>query len=207
MDLDHILKLSYKDKNKQKNEMAKQGYNYDSMLSNNNNATYYNPTSNKLMFSVAGTHSLSDWGTDLWLGAGHLKDTNRYKDSKKLLDQAKKKYNTNATISGHSLGGTIAGYIGDRNDKVYTVDKGATIGQKMRSNEHAYRSAGDVVSLLNAGSKHMTTLANPNGGLLSNVVKSSVIGSTNPVLGVANFAKNVIQAHDIDNIQKDRIRV
>ena len=40
---------------------------------------------------------------------------------------------------GHSLGGTIAGYIGGKGDTVKTLDKGATIGQKVRSNEKAYR--------------------------------------------------------------------
>ena len=52
-------------------------------------------------------------------------------------------------------------YIASKNDKVYTLDKGATIGQKTRRNETAYRTEGDYVSLLNANSKRMKTLKNP----------------------------------------------
>jgi hypothetical protein len=35
---------------------------------------------------------------------------------------------------GHSLGGGIAGYISNKNDKVFTLDKVATICEKVRNN-------------------------------------------------------------------------
>ena len=61
------------------------------------------------MVSVAGTHNLRDWGTDIYLGLGKLKDTNRYKEAKSVYDKAKSKYNPlQCSAIGHSLGGTIA---------------------------------------------------------------------------------------------------
>ena len=89
---------------------------------------------------------------------------------------------------GHSLGGTIARYIGSKNDNVKTLDKGATIGQKVRSNEHAYRTAFDPVSLLNANSKNMTTLPNKNKNLMTGIL---------PIDAVVNG----IKAHNVDSIK------
>jgi hypothetical protein len=88
LDLKDVLKSSYKDKGKQKQELAKHGFFYDSMLSNANEQIYYNPKTNKLLNTVTGTHNVQDWGTDLYLSAGHLKDTNRYKEADRALKEA-----------------------------------------------------------------------------------------------------------------------
>ena len=127
--LHEIIKNSY---SKKKNPQMG-GFEYDAQLSNHNQQVYYHPKQKKLIYTIAGTHNLSDVGTDAYLAAGHLKDTNRYKEAKSTLDKAKSKYNVNnATIAGHSLGGSIAGYVGSKGDNVFTLDKGATIGQKVK---------------------------------------------------------------------------
>jgi hypothetical protein len=56
----------------------------------------------------------------------------------------------------------IAGYISSQNDRALTLGKGATVGPNVRKNDTAYRSSGDIVSLLNANSKHTKTLKNEN---------------------------------------------
>jgi hypothetical protein len=161
--LHDVLKNSYADKKKQMEGLKRNGYNYDSMLSNHNQQVYYNPNDKKLLVSVAGTHNLKDWGTDAYLALGKLKDTSRYKEANQIFKEAKRKYNPKkTTVTGNSLGGSIAGYIAGKNDKVVTHNKGATIGQKMRANETHFRTNGDVVSLLNAKSKHTVNLKNPN---------------------------------------------
>jgi hypothetical protein len=182
------LKSSYNDK-KAKQQLSNAGFKYDSMLSNHNQQVWYNPSDKKLLFNVTGTHNLSDWGTDAWLAAGHIKDTNRYKEAKNTLNQAKTKYNVNnATVTGHSLGGTIAGYISSKDDNVYTLDKGATIGQKVRGNEHAYRTSGDIVSLLDSGATRMKTLQNTG-------IRTGIL----PL--------DVYNAHNVDNIRNQKINV
>jgi hypothetical protein len=163
LSLHEVLKNSYADRKKQQKDLKKYGYDFDSMLSNGNQQVYYNPNDKKLLFSVTGTHNLSDWGTDAYLLAGKLKDTNRYKEADQRLKEAKQKYNVdNATVVGHSLGGTIGGYIASKGDDVYTLDKGATFGQPVKQNENAFRTSGDVVSILDANATHMKTLDNPN---------------------------------------------
>ena len=183
------LKSSYGDK-KSKNNLEKQGYNMDSKLSNKNQQVWYNPNDKKLMVNVAGTHNLSDWGTDLYLAFGHLKDTSRYKQAKNTLTQAKEKYKpTKTTVTGHSLGSSIGSYIADKNDMFYGLDGGYTIGQKTRSyggNHKEFRTSGDIVSLLGSNNTHMKTLPNTNNasGLL-------------PI--------DSLRAHNVDNIKNEKI--
>jgi Tfp pilus assembly protein PilP len=194
MDLYKIVKNTYAKKKDQKNAFKDKGYVYDEKLSNKNNAIYYNPETKQLIHSVKGTNPLSvkDLYTDAMLSMGMLKKTDRYKDSHKKLRQAKEKYGVDsADIVGHSLGGSISSYIGSKNDKVYTLNKGATIGQKSRNNEKAYRTEGDMVSILNKNSKNMTTLKNPDPQI--------------DYGGILGRGYTALQAHNVDNIKNSGI--
>lgn len=179
--LDDVLKNSYA-----KNKAKKMGdFELDEGLSNDNQQVYFNPKEKKLLYSITGTHNLSDVGTDLYLAAGNLKGTNRYKEAEKTFKQAKEKYGVdNATIAGHSLGASLAGYIGNpKKDQIYTLDKGATIGQPVRKGENAFRTSGDAVSLLNANSTHMTTLDNTvprSGKLIQDVLNAHNVSNISP---------------------------
>ena len=147
---------------KKKQEMQKYGYYRDNQLSNDNEQVYYNPTKKKLLVNVAGTHNLSDVGTDIWLAAGYLKNTNRYKEGEKVLKSAKQKYGLDkAIITGHSLGSGVVNGIASSNDKVYNVDSAYTIGQKARKNVKNFNTSGDIVSLFSPSS-NSKTLQNPN---------------------------------------------
>ena len=182
------LRNSYSDRDSQKKAFVKQGFVFDSDLSDNEKQVYYNPKDKKLLYTVKGTNpfNLRDIGTDIYLGLGKLKDTNRFKEAQSTFNKAKQKYNPKESVlAGHSLGGMVQ-YIGGKNDKVYTLDKGATIGQKTRSNETAYRTQGDLVSAFNSKSTRMKTLKNPNW-------KTGII----PL--------DAYRAHDVDNIKDTKI--
>jgi hypothetical protein len=187
----NALKSGYKNKEIQSKKLKEDGYIRDDALSSGNHQAYYNPTTKKLKFNVTGTQNFSDVITDGYLALGGLKNTTRYKEADKMLKAAKNKYNvSSADVTGHSLGGSIAGLISSKNDHVTTLDKGATFGSRIRSNENAYRSSGDVVSLLNSGSKRMTTLKTPNSNILWNGIGGQIL-------------KN----HDVDNIKNEKIFV
>ena len=157
------IQNSYAKKDKQKDAFKNQGYIFDSDLSDDNNQVYYNNNDKKMLYTVAGSHNLKDAVTDAYLLGGNLKSTSRYKNSEENLRKAKAKYNPEqTTIAGHSLGGSIGQYIAGANDSVVSLDKGATFGTKTRSNETAYRTKGDLVSVLNGNSTRMTNLKNPN---------------------------------------------
>ena len=159
----------------------------DEQLSNSNNSVFYNKKNKKLMVNVAGTKSLGDWGTDAYLLFGHLKDTNRYKDSERVLSEARKKYNPRkVSLTGHSLAGGIVSQLGSSNDKVTTLDPATTLFQKTRSNTTNYRTANDIVSIANANSTRTKTLANPN-------FRTSIL----PL--------DIYKAHDVSNIKDQNI--
>ena len=174
------LKVGYtKDKKTQKQALKKSGYYRDNQLSKPNEQVYYNPTDKKLLVNVNGTNSLSDWATDAYLAVGKLKDTNRYKEADDVIKRAKKKYAPRKTVlTGHSLGGSIVSLAGSREDRIISLDNGATFGTNTRPNERSYRTSGDIVSLLSSSK----TLKNPNAQT-----------------GI--FPMDVNNAHKVDNIK------
>ena len=185
-DLYTVLKTGYtNDSKKQADTLSRFGYARDDDLSSDKHQVYYNKDKNKLLFNVNGTQSASDWVTDAYLGAGHLKDTSRYQESKKILEKSKQKYNPSSTsVSGHSLGGSIAQNIAGKDDNIVTLDSGYTIGQRTRGK--SYRTAGDIVSLLGSTAKHMTTLKNPNWST-----------------GILPL--DILNSHNVDNIKNKSI--
>ena len=156
LDLHDVLKNSYDKKSNQANFLKDKGYTFDNELSNDNQQVYYN-NNGHLLFSVAGTHNLSDAGTDAKLMLGQLKDTKRYQQAEMTFNKAKAKYKPSRTTAvGHSLGGSIASKINA--DEIITLDKGAEPFVKTRNNEKAYRTSGDIVSLFSSGGKNVKTL-------------------------------------------------
>jgi hypothetical protein len=133
-------------------------YKIDKELSNHNQQVYHNPDTGKTLFNVSGTHNLKDVGTDIYHAFGNLKKTSRFKEAKNTYDIAKQKYGDNIDSTGYSLGGSVIGYIGDR-DRTTTYNKGVTIGQINREKD-AYRTAGDLVSISNTN--NIKTLPNNN---------------------------------------------
>jgi Lipase (class 3) len=137
------------------------GYELDKSLSNHNQQVYYKPNEKKLLMSVAATHNLRDVGTVFMLGVGKLKNTSRYKEAKSTIDKVENKYNPMKTVvAGHSLGSSIANYIGSKDDQIIGLNGGYTIGQKTRANKTNYRTGGDLVSVLGASQKHVKTINN-----------------------------------------------
>lgn len=189
LNLYNALEASYKSVPDAKKELAKYDYYVNEGLSTADIKVAFNPVTKKLLFLVAGTKSLADVGTDVYLAAGKLKDTTRYKQAKELLIKAKKAYGVDtATIAGHSLGGTIASYIGSKKDKTFTYNKGATFGQGSRPNEVAIRSAGDIVSVLASRNKNIKTLAPTIQQDLSGYSERSV--------------NSLFQPHDLSNLSR-----
>jgi len=163
--LHKALKLSYLDNNKKKKKLLKKyGYRLDESLSNHNQTVGYNAHSKKLLMATTGTHNYDDAKTDLQLAFGNLKRTRRYNEAKETLNRANEKYSDkkNTLLTGHSLGGTITGYLPyDKNTRAFAVNSGVTIGQKTRDRQGKltnYRVKGDIISGLSAGHNFQNTL-------------------------------------------------
>lgn len=234
------LRVGYLPSEKQQGqEMSKYGYQIDKGLSNDNQQVYFNPTTNKLLYNVTGSHTLDDWvNSDLKLALGvrknqgkpiiergiekllpdawkksfdrryenvfgGFKDTNRYKEADSTLKAAKTKYApADVTITGHSLGGRIVQDIAKSSDKVYALDAGQTIGQKVKGGQNIYRTAGDVVSGASAWSPHVQTLANPHTSKLL----PALFTRSAPQIAVAG-AIDLYNSHNIENIKGSKIYV
>lgn len=188
LDLFNVLKSGYDPNNEESNgRLQADGYVKDDKLSDGDQQTYYNKDKNQLLYNVTGSHKLSDIGNDIYLAAGRIKDTNRYKKADSTLKAAKEKYkDAKTTVTGHSLGGNIASYIGSGDDVVKTVNAGYTLGQRTRGNTDAYHSSGDVVSLLGSGTKRSKTIKTP--GLVKSYLTGGIVGG-------------ILKAHDIKNIK------
>jgi hypothetical protein len=176
----NVLNSSYGNK-KSIGKLKNDGYEMDSMLSNHNNQVWTNKEKKKLLFSVKGTNprSLKDIGTDIYLAVGKLDKTDRYKESKRILKDARNKYQGyNTTNVGHSLGGSIVSKLSKPNEKVYAYNEGVAPFQPTRSrngNHQHIRSQIDPVSALGSNSKNMKTILNvhnPTGVLPLDLFKS-----------------------------------
>lgn len=136
---------------------------------------------------------------------GGFKDTDRYKQADQTLKAAKAKYGpADTAITGHSLGGRIVQDIAKKDDKVYALDAGSTIGQTVKGgpNRQVYRTAGDVVSGTTAWNPAVKTLANPHTSKLL----PALFTRSAPQIGVA-AAIDAYNAHNIENIKGSDIFV
>jgi hypothetical protein len=138
---------------------------------------------------------------------GGFKDTTRYKEADETLKKAKAKYApAEVAVTGHSLGGRIVQDISKKSDKVYALDSGQTLGQKVKGgpNRNIYRTAGDVVSGASAWSPHVQTLTNPH---LHKILPAVSMVTKDPrAIGVAG-AIDAYNAHNIENIKGSDIFV
>lgn len=142
-----VLKSFY-DEGK-KSILKSYGFDFKPEYSSGKLQTFFDPDDKVLIFSVKGTDptSFADLRSDVSLALGRLKQTKRYKDADAMLKRAKAGLSPKKTVVvGFSLGGAIASGIAAGTDKVYTFNRGSTIGSKKRANETAYRVEGDVVS-------------------------------------------------------------
>jgi alpha-beta hydrolase superfamily lysophospholipase len=88
--------------------------------------------------------------TDILIGGGFEKYSTRFRDSKNLIDDVRKKYNNKpVTTLGHSLGASLGLYAGG--DKIVAVNRGVGIGgigKQLPQNLTDIRSRNDIVSVL-----------------------------------------------------------
>jgi hypothetical protein len=128
----------------------------------------------KPIIAYRGTaNKRKDVVSDIALAFGLEKHNKRFKNSKKVNEQVKKKYQTDSNILvGHSLGGSLAEKSKKAADKVITYNKGAglgDIGKKIGKNQLDIRHKNDLVSLLaNTQKSRKIQLRSKSNGLLDN---------------------------------------
>jgi hypothetical protein len=152
-----LLQASYSRNTPAREIGNKYGLRLDDSLSNAEHKVYVD-RKNRPTVAFTGSRKVGDWGTNLLLGLGLEKYSTRFRDSKKLMEDVRKKYSAPATILGHSLAASITEYVGGKKDKLITVDKGvglSGIGKTIPKNQTDIRTSNDPVSLLSNTQKNL----------------------------------------------------
>ena len=161
-------------KSQEKLDNYTSGYRLDPELSNEFGITLQTPD-NKSILAYRGTAGISDIESDIAIATGRHrlpKDIidrgnkiqensllpQRFSDAQALYEKVKATYG-DVVLTGHSLGGSLADYIGRNNDeKAITFNQGDSIFGKAvenqkKSNTTAYITDSDLISLSSLGYK------------------------------------------------------
>jgi hypothetical protein len=131
------------------------GFTMDRQLSTKTSKVYTHP-SGQVVVAHRGTSGVLDWGNNAFYALGGdfaYKLTPRYREAKKVQDQAEKKYGAkNITTIGHSQGGLQAQLLGGNSKEIITLNKATRpqefiFGSSKKGNQYDVRAVGDAVSL------------------------------------------------------------
>jgi hypothetical protein len=180
--LHDLLDSSYK-RNKEAEMLGNtHGLQLDHDLSNSEHKVFVDNNNNSHVV-FTGSRKVGDWITNGSLALGYEQYTPRFKNSSKLIDNVKNKYNNDINVYGDSLGGRLAEHVGHKAKKVITNNKAVgknDLFKHINNNQIDIRSGSDPVSIL--GSYTQT------GG------KKKTIKNTNYI--------NPFKAHSIKNLKK-----
>lgn len=177
------LKIAYMRGNQKRQAkiLKRYGYVLDRDLSNaRETLVAYNPFDKKVLMVANGTDikSEKDLLTDFGLGLGKVRTSERFMDTKSILNKAHEKYkDSNFILAGTSLGGSLVNYAASPKDKVITYNPAFTFNATARPNVTNYRTQGDIISAF--APKENTILLKPKKeDVPKNQTSDSVIYST-----------------------------
>lgn len=146
----------------------RQGYVVDKELSDVHRTVFFNPQNKRAVVSYRGTKvsDVRDLAADLAIVRGSEGSTPRFKQSLKLAEKAIKKYGKeNVTLTGHSLGGSQAIYVGHKTGlTAHAFNPG--VGPKTGIKEVFARffrskSKGKNVNIYHTGKKDLISVLSP----------------------------------------------
>ena len=132
-----------------------EGFIMDKSISSSTSKVFVHQ-SGQVVVAHQGTASVMDWGNNAVYaisGDTGYKFTPRYKEAKKVQENAEKKYGAkNITTIGHSQGGYQAQLLGAKSHEIITLNKATRpqevlYGSSKKKNQYDVRSKSDVVSL------------------------------------------------------------
>jgi len=137
-----LLDASYQDK-----PASKIGdWELDDKLSTPTAVVYYNPITDEAVVAHRGTQGVTDWGNNIAYALGAYELTPRYREGKKVQDEAERKYGKkNISTLGHSQGAVLARKLGADTKEIINVNS-PYLGENQPKNEYNIRSSSDVVS-------------------------------------------------------------
>ena len=144
-----LIQAGYQRNGPARHIAKKQGYELIDKFSNAERKVFLDNKKNPYIVNV-GTRKFGDWGTNTAVALGLGRFTNRFKDSKKLVENVRKEYgNRPITNIGDSLGGALAENSGG--DRIITTNKASGIGALFKTlpkKQTDIRTGTDPVSVL-----------------------------------------------------------
>lgn len=167
--------------------IEQKGWQIDKELSSGNQSVFWNPRTQHVVMSIAGTHSTQDLITDAMVGLGKIKGTGRYKEAQDTYVKAQQKYGKVGDVIGHSLGGGIASTLGasklGKDSNIHTYNKWSLGTEGTNKRETSYRTPLDPASFLTASKGNTITI------------------------GEDKHYKNLLEAHSSGNLKNQQIFV
>lgn len=182
-------------------------YILDKELSGQRAQVYVNKNNNQVVINHRGTQGSSDILTDLGLLYNN-KSNKRFNHSKKVTQDAKKKYGNDYKYvqMGHSLGSALAKEANKDNDELIGVNPAVTEISKQKPNETIIRSSYDPISILhslNPFASKTKTINIPAKSLnLVDEHKVNVLDRLDPELQIGGNIKN----YKITKYSKDKAK-
>jgi len=144
-----LLQNSYSDN--QKDEID--GFYRDPELSDSRAQVYFNPLTGETHVVHRGTQGIADWKNNIAYGLNNYESTDRYKHSKKIQNEAEKKYGAeNINTIGHSQGAMAAEKVAKNTKNVIMVDRPVNLRDLLTkttgNNTTDIRTKNDLVSYL-----------------------------------------------------------
>lgn len=146
----------------------KQGYIVDKELSDSYRTVFYNPQNKRAVVSYRGTklNDIADLATDLAIVKGSERQTPRFRHAMKVAEKTIKKYGKdNVTLTGHSLGGSQAIYVGQKTGlttHAFNPGVGPKTGiREVLSRFFRSRNKGSNVNIYHTGKRDIISMLSP----------------------------------------------
>ena len=148
-DLKSLLGASFDPKQDKVNN-----FDMDKEISSPTSKVYVNKITGQVVVAHMGTKGIIDWGNNAIYAYGGdwaYKQTNRYKEAKKVQDKAEKKYGSSKVSTiGYSQGGLQAELLGNKSKEIITYNKATRpLSNRRNKNQYDIRTSRDIVSGLN----------------------------------------------------------
>lgn len=134
-------------------------------------AVLKNPESKKAVIGIRGTKNIGDALTDVAVGLGDIRTTERYKRTRAEVERVKKELGPEYEVSlaGHSLGGALAHHIADEfGMKGHVFNPASSLGNVPQTEKvTAHMTVDDPVSMFYRTKGATNTYTNPDKGVLA----------------------------------------
>ncbi len=200
-DLANLSQLAYEPDVYQKLRTARElGYDYDTDLSTYNQSVFRHRGTKQTVLAFRGTNpmNMDDLAADLHIAMGS-RGHNRFREAEQIAKKVEAKYGKDFTVTGHSLGGTLALHVNQLHGNATKVFNPGSSPLFERDYEntpgHApiiVRNGSDLVSYGHKNKKNVKTVKGAMTSMMESALNQTPIG----------FLYNQLRAHNMAQFKR-----